>query len=105
MFRFCYSKKYIWQKGYVQIGDRPHLDKHTRFILEKMLRHGFVGGQHTHIDNIPKGKPRNEYKEIMKEVHALRKKGYFIVKPKPDGLHISLDPRKLREIEEQLDIL
>jgi len=70
-----------------------------------MLRHGFVGGKHTNINNIPKGKPRSEYAELLEEVHALRREGFFILTPKPDGLHISLDPRRLREIEELLDML
>lgn len=79
------------------------MDKTRRFILEKMLRHGFVGGKHTNIENIPRGKPKDEYRVIMAEVKALLKEGFFIPKPKPDGLHISLNPRRLREIESFLE--
>lgn len=78
------------------------MGKHRSFIFEKMLRHGWIGDRHTHISNILKGKPRSEYEEIRKEVKTLMKEGYFIVKP--DGLHISLDPRRLKEVIEQLNI-
>lgn len=81
------------------------LNRHRRFIFEKMLRHGFVGGKHTNIDNIPKGKPREEYSAILAEVDLLRREGYFVLRPKRDGLHISLNPRRLREIAEELDVL
>jgi len=79
------------------------MGKYRRFIFEKMLRHGYVGGSHTNIENIPKGKPMGEYREIMAEAKDLLKEGYFIPMRKPDGLHISLNPRRLKEIGKELE--
>jgi len=79
------------------------MGRHRRFIFEKMIRHGYVGGKHTNMENIPKGKPRGEYREIMAEAKDLLKEGYFLSKPKPDGLHISLNPRRLEEIYRELE--
>lgn len=76
---------------------------YRRFIFEKMLRHGYVGGKHTHEDNIPKGAPPTEYKAIRKEIKQLIKEGYIIVHPKPDGRHLSLNPRRIKDIEKYLE--
>jgi len=76
---------------------------HKRFILEKMIRHDWIGAKHTNIQNIPKGKPRHEHKEIMKTLKELDKYGFFIKKPKSDGLHISLNPHMLPKIRELLE--
>jgi len=81
------------------------LNIYRQFILEKMLRHGFVGGKHTNIQNIPKGRPKGEYNSIQAEIDVMRKEGYFIIRPKGDGLHISLNPRKMDEIAQELNIL
>jgi len=75
---------------------------YRRFILEKMLRHGFIGGKHTHEDNIPKGASPTEYKAIKKEIKQLLKEGYFIPHNKPDGLHLSLNPRRIGDVERYL---
>ena len=69
-------------------------------ILEKMINHRFIGGKHTSIDNIPKGFPRNMIKEVKKEVKNLIKEGLIIAKPTSYGLEVSINPQKLREIEE-----
>jgi hypothetical protein len=68
-----------------------------------MLRQGFIGAKHTNIDNIPKGKPKTDYKAIERELRLMQKEGYFWVTPKPDGLHISLNPRLLQKIEHELE--
>jgi len=75
---------------------------HRSFILEKMLRHGFVGAKHTHEDNIPKGAPPTEYKAIKKEIKQLIREGYFQLHRKPDGLHLSINPSKIKDIERYL---
>ena len=67
-------------------------------ILRKLRRHGYVGGRHTSIVNLPKGLPtdlRGEAKEVINE---LIKDELIIAKPTHDGLHISLNPRKMDEI-------
>ena len=69
-----------------------------------MLRHGWIGGKHTHEDNIPKGAPQREYKAIKKEIKQLLKEGFFLTHPKPDGRHLSLNPRRLKTIEKYIKI-
>lgn len=81
--------------------------KHRKFILEKMVKHGWIGGKHTNEENIQKGKPRDEYKKIFEELDKLKKEGFFILRKKPDGLHLSINPRMMplvrQTLEEELD--
>jgi len=76
------------------------ITEYEKFVLRKMVWHKLIGGRHTNIENIPKGKPRDEYKTIMEAIKELDRKGYFIKKPKPDGLHISINPKRLKEIQD-----
>lgn len=71
-------------------------------LLRKMLYQGFIGGKHTSYENLPKGFPRGIKKQIEKIVDKLIKEGYFIVKPKPDSLHLSLDPKKLTQVKREI---
>jgi hypothetical protein len=70
-------------------------------ILRKMVRHGFIGGKHTSIENLPKGFPKNERSRVIKIVKKMAME-YFIVKPKPDALHVSIDPRILARVFEEI---
>jgi hypothetical protein len=75
--------------------------RHT--ILRKLLRLGYIGGKHTSLDNVPKGFPRSERKNVLKVAQKMIKEGYFVVKPKPDSLHISLDPSLLPRIRQEIE--
>jgi len=70
-----------------------------------MIHRHLIGGKHTNRDNIRKGKPKDEYEKIDNEFDALVKEGYFILKTKKDGLHVSINPRRLEEILGQLDTI
>ncbi len=70
-------------------------------ILRKMVRHGFIGGKHTSIENLPKGLPPNDYKKAKKVIKKMKR--YFIMKSKPDETHVSLDPQMLREIYKEIE--
>lgn len=76
--------------------------KYKIFVLEKMIKHGWIGGKHTSVDNIPKGRPRHEYGYVIKAVEELKREGFFLTKPTQSGLHISLNPRKLGEVKKYL---
>ncbi len=69
-------------------------------ILEKMLRHNYIGGRHTSTDNIPKGLPKHLGGEVQKALKNLIRSDYIIAKPTSYGLEVSLNPRRLKEIEE-----
>lgn len=71
-------------------------------ILEKLLRHGYIGARHTSIDNLPKGFPKHLRKEVVKAAGELVKAGLLIAKPTSYGLEVSLNPKRLREIMESL---
>jgi hypothetical protein len=47
-------------------------------VLEKMLRHGYIGGKHTSEDNIPKGLPKHMHGEVKKALKKIVKAGYII---------------------------
>lgn len=67
-------------------------------ILQKMLKHGYIGNRHTSIDNIPKGFPKHLRGNVKKALKKLNKKGYLKVKPTSYGLEISLNPETIKEI-------
>lgn len=84
-------------------SERPRpriMDKLEKAILYKLLRHEYVGARHTASENVPKGFPRHLHKESMKTAEKLIKKGLITPKPTSYGMQISLNPRKLAEIEE-----
>ncbi len=69
-------------------------------ILRKMLLDRVVGGRHTSADNIPKGFPKHLRGEAKDALKHLIRKGYILAKPTTYGLEVSLNPRRLKEIEE-----
>jgi len=71
-------------------------------ILRKMLRLEYIGGKHTSIENLPKGFPKHERGRVMKIAHKMLKEGYFIVTQKPDGPHVSINPRVLSKIKYEI---
>ena len=96
----------LWKRLYV-VEDiitfrTPILDPVEKAILEKMLRHGYIGGKHTSEDNIPKGLPKHMYGEVKKALKNLIKAGYIIPKTTGYGLEVSLDPHRIAEIHELL---
>ena len=68
-------------------------------ILHKLLRHGYVGAKHTALENVSKGFPRHMCKELMKTAEKLIKKGLITPKPTGYGIQVSLNPRRMAEIE------
>jgi hypothetical protein len=71
-------------------------------ILRKMVRLGFIGGKHTSIENLPKGFPKSERGCVANVVRKMAKE-YFIVKRKPDSLHVSLNPRILYKVFQEIE--
>jgi hypothetical protein len=72
-------------------------------ILRKLLRLGYIGGKHTSLENVPKGFPRSERKNVLKVAQKMIKEGYFLVTPKPDSLHVSLEPSLLPRIRQEIE--
>jgi len=74
-----------------------------RTVLRKMLRHAYIGGKHTSIKNLPKGFPKNERARVIQIASKMIKEGYFILRQKPDSLHVSLNPRILPEVRQEIE--
>jgi len=78
------------------------MDRFAKAILEKLLRHGYVGARHTALENLPKGFPKHLYKEATRTAEKLIKKGLIILKPTSYGLQVSLNPHMIAEIQEAI---
>lgn len=69
-------------------------------ILEKMLRYEYIGGRHTAFENLSKGFPKHLVGEARKTTKELMKMGLITPKMTSYGLQVSLNPRKMEQIEE-----
>jgi len=80
-------------------------------FLRKLIRMRKIGGAHTEITNITKGlsyvyrSTRKGKKQISKAIKELRNREFLLEKPSTGEIHISLNPRKLKEIKEFLGFL
>lgn len=70
-----------------------------RWILRKMARHNYWGGKHTAFDNIPKGTPKDQWKDVRHELEQLIRDGLVAEKPTGYGLHVSLNVNRKADIE------
>ena len=73
-----------------------------KFIVRKLYRHRMWLHKHTSIHNLHKGLPNNlrTSKEVKKTIDELLKEQIFLSKPTHYGLEVSLNPKKIKEIEE-----
>lgn len=71
-----------------------------KFIIRKLYRHRIWMHKHTSIHNLQKGLPNNlRTKEVRKAIDELLKEQILLSKPTHYGLEVSLNPKKLSEIE------
>ena len=73
-----------------------------RHILQKMIDHGYIGGKHTAIEELPKGLPSHLKGEAVRAAKDLVKGGWLVPKITGYGLHISINPSRMQEIERLL---
>ena len=76
------------------------LEENQQFVLRKMLQNQYIGGRHTDIENIPKGKPTSEHGDIMAAIKELIKYGWIQSKGVPygSGTHVAINPRAVAQI-------
>lgn len=74
--------------------------KLAKAILRKLYYAGYIGGRHTSEDNVPKGLPKHKAGEAKGVLRDLRRKGLVIFKPTSYGMQVSLNPRRIKEIED-----
>ncbi len=70
-----------------------------RTVLRRLVRFGKIGASHTRVDNALRGAPPHLRGTIKDAVMALVTLGVFRSKPTLNGLHISIEPVRLREID------
>ena len=76
-----------------------------KFIVRKLYRKRVWLHKHTNIHNLPKGLS-NELrvaKEVKKAIEELLKEQILLSKPTHYGLEVSLNPKKIKEIEELIN--
>ena len=76
-----------------------------KFIVRKLYRQRMWLHKHTNIHNLPKGLS-NELrvsKEVKKAIEDLIKEQILLSKPTHYGLEVSLNPKKIKEIEALID--
>ena len=81
-----------------------------RFVLRKLINVGKVGGSHTSVFNLSKGLPnhirsnRKGQKAIKQAVKELINTGFLLSKQSTNQQHVSINPRKIKEIKEFLGL-
>lgn len=80
------------------------------FILRKLINLGKIGGAHTSVFNLSKGLPNNMtsnkkgQKAIKQAIKELINEQFLLSKPSTGEEHISINPRKIVEIKQLLNI-
>ena len=76
-----------------------------KFIVRKLYRKRMWLHKHTNINNLPKGLPNElrSSKEVKNSIEELLKEQLLLSKPTHYGLEVSLNPKKIKEIEELAD--
>lgn len=81
-----------------------------KFILRKLISLGKIGGSHTSVFNLNKGLPnhirsnKKGQKEIKQSIDELIKNNFLLSKKSTNEQHISINPRKIKEIKKFLRI-
>ncbi len=73
-----------------------------KFIVRKLYRKRMWLHKHTNINNLPKGLSNElrSTKEVKKAIEELLKEQILLSKPTHYGLEVSLNPKKIKEVEE-----
>ena len=74
-------------------------------ILWRLYRRRYIGGRHTDINNLRKGFPKDKYDLVDEVIDELVREGFLLVKPTHYGKHVSLNPRRLKEIRNIIEHL
>ena len=81
-----------------------------RYILSNLVERRMWGGKHTEIKNITKGLPNTFLsdhkgkKTIKKAIKSLINDEWILAKKSTGEIHVSLNPRKIGEIKQFIEI-
>jgi len=67
-------------------------------IVEKLYRLRYIGGRHTEMKNIHKGMRGISERELEKAVKYLVNKGIIQLHIKTKETHVSINPKKMKEV-------
>lgn len=70
-----------------------------RILLRKLVYLGKWSGNHTSIDNLPKGFPKHLRGDVKDVAKKLIKKNLILAKPTSYGVEVSLNTERKKEIE------
>ena len=70
-----------------------------KIILRKLYRHRIIGGKHTAIEHLTKGLPKHIAGNAKEAVKELIKEGLLLAKHTSYGVQVSLNPKKIEEID------
>jgi hypothetical protein len=73
-----------------------------RDILRKLYLAKYIGGKHTAIESLSKGVPSHSKGDYEKAAKGLIKARYLLPKINGYGLHVSIDPRAIPAILQEL---
>ena len=96
-------ENYKYECSFLEFMDEKLIIK--KFIVRKLYRKRMWLHKHTNIHNLPKGLS-NELRvsrEIKNAVDELLKEQILLSKPTHYGLEVSLNPKKIKEIEELME--
>ena len=71
-------------------------------IIEKLYRLKYIGGRHMQMKNIHKGMNGISEKELEKAVTYLVNKGIIQIHIKTKETHVSINPKKMKEVHKIL---
>ncbi|MBS3127236.1 hypothetical protein J4228_03660 [Candidatus Woesearchaeota archaeon] len=78
-------------------------DAIRRKILKKLYVHRIIQHKHTSFDNLPKGFPSHLRGQVKEIAEQLIKEGLLLSKPTNYGLEVSLNHKRIEEIEEIIE--
>lgn len=80
------------------MGRKDRLENIKANLLIKLLKMGKIGGSHTSFDNLPKGFPSHERKDVKKVAEDLINDNIIDSHPTGYGQEVSINPEKVEEI-------
>lgn len=89
---------------------REDVELVKRSVLKKLFHFKKIGGSHTAIFNLWGGLPDNltrnkKGQKIIKEaIDELIKSEFLLSKPSTGEIHVSINPRKIKEVKELLGL-
>lgn len=88
-----------------QSPDRSSPPMVAQRILAKLLRDHRIAGRHTEVENAWGHHFADDEKDLAREItRRLIRRGILLLKAKPGGDHISIDPRRIAEVHKIVDL-